>query len=119
VGVKRERTKRPAAPRAIIVKVMPMPRVSEELLAEITRRLVAELDPDAVYLFGSQAWGEPEDGSDVDLLVELSRPMGLFGFFAIQDRLEQLLHCPVDLAEAEALKPRVRERVLREAVVAA
>ncbi len=46
-----------------------MPRVSEELLAEITRRLVAELDPDAVYLFGSQAWGEPEDGSDVDLLV--------------------------------------------------
>ncbi len=48
---------------------MPMPRVSEELLAEVTRRLVAELDPEAIYLFGSQAWGEPEADSDVDLLV--------------------------------------------------
>ncbi|MBE0611332.1 MAG: HEPN domain-containing protein [Dehalococcoidia bacterium] len=40
-----------------------------ELLDEITRRLVAELDPDAIYLFGSYAWGTPDEESDVDLMV--------------------------------------------------
>ncbi len=59
-------------------------------------------------------------GGEADLggraLVELNRPMGLFGFLAIQERLDELLGCPVDLAQAEALKPRVRERVLKEAV---
>ena len=38
-------------------------------LDEITARLVAEFDPEAVYLFGSHAWGEPDEDSDLDLLV--------------------------------------------------
>ncbi len=38
-------------------------------LDEIIRRLVAELDPDRVMLFGSHAWGHHAEDSDVDLLV--------------------------------------------------
>lgn len=38
-------------------------------LGEITARLVAEFDPEAVYLFGSYAWGEPDEDSDLDILV--------------------------------------------------
>lgn len=38
-------------------------------LDEITARLVAEFDPEAVYLFGSYVWGEPDEDSDLDLLV--------------------------------------------------
>ena len=40
-------------------------------LAEITARLVAEFDPEAVYLFGSYVWGEPDEDSDLDILVVL------------------------------------------------
>jgi predicted nucleotidyltransferase len=36
---------------------------------EVTKRLVAELDPDRIILFGSHAWGSPDDDSDLDLLV--------------------------------------------------
>jgi uncharacterized protein len=36
---------------------------------EITQRLIAEFDPEAIYLFGSYAWGQPKPGSDLDLLV--------------------------------------------------
>ena len=43
--------------------------VTEELLAEITRRIVAALDPERVILFGSYAYGTPHADSDVDLLV--------------------------------------------------
>lgn len=38
-------------------------------LEEIIARLVAEFDPEAVYLFGSYVWGEPDEDSDLDVLV--------------------------------------------------
>ncbi len=41
----------------------------ETILQEMTRRLVAEFQPCQIYLFGSHAWGEPHEDSDVDLLV--------------------------------------------------
>lgn len=43
--------------------------VTEEILAEITRRIVAALNPEKVILFGSYAYGTPHADSDVDLLV--------------------------------------------------
>ena len=50
--------------------------VTEEILAEITRRIVAALDPEKVILFGSYAYGTPHPDSDVDLLVivEMEQP---------------------------------------------
>jgi predicted nucleotidyltransferase len=42
---------------------------SEGVIEEIVKRLVAEFDPEAIYLFGSHAWGEPDEDSDVNLLV--------------------------------------------------
>ncbi len=45
-----------------------MKAVSHELLAEMTRRLVAEFQPEQIILFGSHAWGTPNEDSDVDLL---------------------------------------------------
>lgn len=41
----------------------------ETMLKEMTRRLVAELHPRQIYLFGSYAWGRPNEDSGVDLLV--------------------------------------------------
>ena len=46
-----------------------MKTVSKELLDEVTRRLSKELQPEGIWLFGSHAWGTPDDGSDLDLLV--------------------------------------------------
>jgi len=41
------------------------------LLDEIVRRLVAALQPETIYLYGSHAYGQPHEDSDVDLLVVL------------------------------------------------
>ena len=38
-------------------------------LEEITRRLVREFAPETIILFGSHAWGQPDENSDLDLLV--------------------------------------------------
>lgn len=44
-------------------------QVTEEILAEIVRRIVVAFDPEKIILFGSYAYGMPSPDSDVDLLV--------------------------------------------------
>lgn len=43
--------------------------VTKEIIDEMTNRLVKAYNPEAIYLFGSYAWGNPSEESDVDLLV--------------------------------------------------
>jgi predicted nucleotidyltransferase len=43
--------------------------LSQELIDEVTRRLATEFKLEQVWLFGSHAWGQPDEGSDLDLLV--------------------------------------------------
>ena len=53
--------------RAIISKNMK--KIPVALRKEVVERLVNEFQPETIYLFGSHAWGEPQSGSDMDLLV--------------------------------------------------
>lgn len=46
--------------------------ISQEEIQEATKRLVDAYNPVAIYLFGSYAWGEPHEDSDLDLMVILS-----------------------------------------------
>ncbi len=67
-------------------------------------------------LFGSVARGEETDASDIDLLVDFDRDVGLFTLFTLQDELESRLGCRVDLGTPGSLKPAVRDSVLAETV---
>ena len=46
-----------------------MATVNEQLLQEMTACLVQTFLPEQVILFGSHAWGKPNEGSDVDFYV--------------------------------------------------
>ena len=46
--------------------------LDETLLQTATQKLVAEFQPEQIWLYGSHAWGNPHDNSDVDLLVVVS-----------------------------------------------
>lgn len=50
-----------------------MKTIPSKLREEVVHRLVDEFHPETIYLFGSHAWGKPNDGSDLDLLVIVSR----------------------------------------------
>jgi uncharacterized protein len=50
-----------------------MKTISQDVLNEITTRLAAEFQPEQVWLFGSYAWGQPDEGSDLDLLVVVGK----------------------------------------------
>lgn len=49
-----------------------MKQLSIELLEQITQKLVATLNPEQIILFGSHAYGEPNEDSDIDLLIIVS-----------------------------------------------
>ena len=50
-------------------KVKAVQMIPSGLLDKAVERLKVEFQPDAIYLFGSHAWGTPTEDSDVDLMV--------------------------------------------------
>ncbi len=68
----------------------------------------------SLALFGSAVRGEARADSDIDILVEFNRPIGLFSFIRLQHRLSEILGRQVDLVTPEALKPQLREQILEE-----
>jgi predicted nucleotidyltransferase len=69
-----------------------------------------------VRVFGSVARGEATEASDVDLLVNTEPGCSLFDLGGLLEDLQDLLGCRVDVVTDDGLKPRLRERVLREAI---
>jgi len=70
---------------------------------------------ESIFLFGSTARNEAKPDSDVDLLVDFKKPVGLFLFIELQQRLETLLQCKVDLGTKRSLKLSIKDKVLQEA----
>ena len=73
----------------------------------------------AIFVFGSAARNEVREQSDVDLLVDFERPVGLLEFLQLRRVLSDLVGRPVDLVTRAALKPQLRDRILAEAIRAA
>lgn len=71
-----------------------------------------------LILFGSVARDEAQPDSDVDLLVEFDRPVGLLVFADLHNYLEEILGCSVDLGTFDSLKPHLREPVSKDSVYA-
>lgn len=68
----------------------------------------------SLTLFGSTARDENTPTSDIDLLVEFSQPVGYFRLFELQDYLETVLGCRVDVGTPNSLKPSIRYRIQGE-----
>jgi predicted nucleotidyltransferase len=69
-----------------------------------------------LFLFGSVARNEATAASDVDFLVNFSRPVGLFNLLGLKAFLEDVLGCDVDIGTPDSLRPHLRETVLKEVV---
>ena len=80
------------------------------------REQLEQLGVKSLSLFGSVARDEARLDSDVDLLVQFNRAIGLFEFIEVKLYLEDILGCSVDLGTQNALKEHLREPVLKDVI---
>jgi len=88
-------------------------------IEEVKRLVVPILKKHGVTkagIFGSLARGEAGWDSDIDILVRIEQNISLLDFIGLKQKIEDALGQKVDLVEYEAIKPLIRERVLREQV---
>lgn len=80
------------------------------VILEVARRHGAR----NLRVFGSVARGEAGMASDIDMLVDMEPGRTLLDLSALERELSEILGCRVEVGTT--LSPRVRARVLREAV---
>lgn len=89
---------------------MHVKEIQEKSVPILKRRAVKRAS-----IFGSSARGETI-AHDVDMLIEMPRPYGLFSFLSLKNELEDALGTKVDLIEYTSIKPRLRERILHDEI---
>jgi uncharacterized protein len=92
----------------------------DEIIARIrkhTDAIKAE-GASALYLFGSAARDEADAASDIDVFVDVdpNSRFSLFNMSGIRLIIMDETGCDVDITTRDALHPRLRERILAEAV---
>ncbi|MDI6768970.1 MAG: nucleotidyltransferase family protein [Anaerolineales bacterium] len=91
-----------------------------EIILNSLKRLKPELQAryfvEDIGLFGSVLRGEQKKSSDIDILVEFSKPIGFFKFLELEEYLGTVLGAKVDLVSKKALKPRIGQQILNEVV---
>lgn len=94
---------------------MNIKKIKEKL--EVLKPLLRErFKVQTIGLFGSYVRGEEKKTSDLDILVDFSETISLFKFIELEDFLTQELEVKVDLVMRDALKPRIKDSILKEAV---
>ena len=88
----------------------------EELKPVLKKRYQVE----TLGFFGSYARGEQKKKSDIDVIVEFSQSntIDLFDFIELEDFLSKKLGVKVDLVTKSALKPMIKDQILKETIYA-
>lgn len=91
-------------------------------IAELAAPVLRNHPVVAAYLFGSQARGDQNDQSDVDLFCTIDRtePFGMFAYGSLIHDLQRALNMPVDVITADDLantNPRLYREIERDKVL--
>jgi hypothetical protein len=92
----------------------------EDIIGKLCEQVLALAHKRAAYnlrVFGSVARSEATQDSDIDVLVDWDYDrVSAWGGAGLYAELEELLGRKVDIASSKSLHPRIRDRVLKEAV---
>ncbi|MBN2373335.1 nucleotidyltransferase family protein [bacterium] len=86
----------------------------EKIIQQNKKELKEKYGLKEIGIFGSYVKGEQGENSDIDVLVEVERPMGFVKFIKLENHLSQILGIKVDLVTKKALKPYIGRRILQE-----
>lgn len=82
-------------------------------LKELKPTLQKEYSIKNIGLFGSFSDDTYEKNSDIDILVELDKPIG-WKFFSLELYLENIFGRKIDLVTKNALKDQIKDIILKQ-----
>jgi predicted nucleotidyltransferase len=82
-------------------------------ITELKQELQLKFFVSKIGYFGSYANNTQREDSDLDVLVEFSKPVG-WEFFDLKDFLEKELQVKVDLVTPNALKSQLKDKILSQ-----
>ena len=77
---------------------------------------IAEFGIRQIRIFGSFAKGEEKPHSDIDIIVDISKPIGIYQFIGLKQDLETSLSRKIDLFKPNTIEPLLKDKILAEAV---
>ena len=80
-------------------------------LKELKPALYRDYSVREIGLFGSFCDNTYTEESDIDILIELEKPIG-WKFFSLELYLEQIFNRKIDLVTKGALKEQIRDSIL-------
>ena len=88
-------------------------RIIIERLDELKPFLRKEYSVKSIGLFGSFSDNSFSEESDIDILVELEKPIG-WKYFSLEIFLEKTFGRKIDLVTKNALKEQIKDRILKQ-----
>ncbi len=85
----------------------------ESKLKQLKPVLVNDFSVKKIGYFGSYSQQQQNENSDLDILVEFSKPVG-WNFFKLEKFLEEQFGIKVDLVTGNALKKQFRDKILSQ-----
>jgi predicted nucleotidyltransferase len=82
-------------------------------LTELKPILYKDYAVKEIGLFGSYSDNSNTEESDIDILVELEKPIG-WKFFTLELFLENVFNKKIDLVTKSALKEQIKDQILKQ-----
>ena len=85
-----------------------------DILSRHLPQIRNEYGVEKLGVFGSVVKDLQTTASDIDILVEFSRSIGMVKFIQLENNLQKLLGAKVDLVTRKALKKHIGNQILQE-----
>lgn len=87
-----------------------------DVLRQLGDQIFQDYKAEVEGIFGSYARGEEQEGSDLDILVNLEENATLFDLVGLGDFLEEALGCKVDIVSKRALREEIKPYVFADLI---
>ena len=88
----------------------------KRILISHRRKIEQKYGVKEIGIFGSYARGDTTETSDVDILVEFRKPVGLLKIMNLQNYLSDILGIKVDIVVKESIREELKDNILKEAI---
>lgn len=93
-------------------------QINPKYKAEVIHAVEYHYPHAKIILFGSRAWGNPKEGADIDIAIDIGEPMPLHEISRMRTTMENLtIPLFVDVVDLQTISKEFKEKILKDGIV--